>query len=135
MSKDVDRLITELKYGGLFTQKKAAKALANLGKPAVLPLIQLLKDANPGIRGYAASILGTIGNPKAVKPLLHTVQDENPVVRMLAADALGMIGDPRAISALQRILNDQVPYVQIAAQEALMKLQTQKITGHEVDKI
>lgn len=125
MNNDVDRLITELKSRGLLTQKKAAKALEKLGKPAIIPLIHLLQDEDPGIRGYAASILGKIGDPKAVRPLLHALQDDNPVVRMFVADSLGAIGDIRAINALQLILYDQVQYVQIAAQEALMKLQAQ----------
>lgn len=124
--ENVDQFIRNLKDGGLLTQKKAAKDLEKLGEHAVTPLIQVLQDVNPGIRGYAAQILGKIGHKKAVEPLLLALQDANPVVRMIAADALKAIGDIRAIEPLRQVLKDNVSYVQIAAQEALAQLQVQK---------
>ncbi|MFQ5818753.1 MAG: HEAT repeat domain-containing protein [Candidatus Heimdallarchaeota archaeon] len=122
----VNQLIRDLKNGGLLTQKKAAKTLEKLGERAVAPLIQTLQDVNPGIRGYAAQILGRIGHKKAVEPLLLAIQDANPIVRMIAADVLKTIGDIRAIEPLRQLLKDNVRYVQIAAQEALAHLQVKK---------
>lgn len=122
----INQLLRDLKDGGLLTQKKAAETLEKLGERAVTPLIQTLQDVNPGIRGYAAQILGKIGHKKAVEPLLLALKDANPVVRMIAADALKAIGDIRAIEPLRQVLKDNVRYVQIAAQEALAQLQAQK---------
>jgi len=124
--KHINQLIKNLKDGGLLTQKKAAITLEKLGQKAVDPLIQILQNKNPRIRGYAAQILGKIGHKKAVEPLLLALQDENPVVRMIAADALKAMGDIRAIEPLRQVLKDNVRYVQIAAQEALTQLQAQK---------
>ncbi len=124
--KHVNQLIRNLKDKGFLAQKKAAKALEKLGERAIAPLIQTLQDENPGIRSYAAQILGKIGDKKAVEPLILALQDENPVVRMIAADALKAIGDIQAIEPLRQVLKDNVRYVQIAVEEAVAQLQAQK---------
>ncbi len=77
----------------------------SLGKIAVEPLIQALKDR--GVRKYAAEALGKIRDKQAVEPLIQALKDEDRDVRMSAADALGEIGDKIAIDALIKALSNE----------------------------
>jgi HEAT repeat protein len=45
-------------------------ALAKIGEPAVLPLLDLLQDADSSVRTAAARALGKIGDTRAAKPLI-----------------------------------------------------------------
>lgn len=71
-----------------------------LGKPAVEPLVQVLKD-----------------------------KKELYFARKQAAEALGEIGDARAIEPLKQALNDGEVFgdhLQVRAKEALEKIKTKK---------
>lgn len=113
-----------------------AYALADLGEPSVAPLIGLLSDSNPKVRGGAIKGLGMIGAPavgplidasrssdtdvssgatgalysikdcRAVEPLIEALNDENVDVRRSAAWALGEIGDSYAIDPLLSAMKD-----------------------------
>ena len=71
------------------------KELTELGKPAVEPLIQTLKDKDWDVRRAAAQALGKIADTRAVEPLIQTFKD-NWGIQEAAALALGEIGDLRA---------------------------------------
>jgi HEAT repeat protein len=83
-------------------QSKAAQSLIELGEPAVLPLIVVLKtDLHRA--AWAARILGEIKDPRAVVSLCEVLKsgrgpDEE------AAEALGKIGDVRAVEPLCEVL-------------------------------
>lgn len=90
-------------------QWSVAWAIADIGKPAVEPLIAALnnKDSDEYIRKRAPLALGRIGDSRAVEPLIAALKDENNEVRFSAAIALGDIKDPRAIEPLIAILKGE----------------------------
>ncbi len=59
---------------------------------AVPGLIGLLRHENPTIRGDAAAVLGTIGDPSARAALEECLKDNHPGVRDAAQEALREIG-------------------------------------------
>jgi HEAT repeat protein len=93
----IKKLINVLKDGEYDDAvKKATESLREIGKPAVEPLIQALKDKNEEVRGRVAAALEVIGKP-AVEPLIQALKDKNDDVRWSAARALEVIGDERAV--------------------------------------
>jgi len=74
----------------------ASTALAEIGEPAVEPLIAMLKDSNDNVRVLAIISLGDIGDDRAVEPLIHTLKDNNKGVRSFVAKALKKIGGEKA---------------------------------------
>jgi HEAT repeat protein len=85
----------------------SAYALIDIGKPAVDPLIEALKDDNPQVRSFAALALGEIRDKKAMKPLLEILADPSPKVRMNVAYSLGEIGAVEAVEPLIKLLKDE----------------------------
>ena len=64
------------------------RALIEIGKPAVEPLIQALKDNNSTVRRRAASALGEIRDARAAESLAQALEDEDKEVRKRAKKAL-----------------------------------------------
>jgi HEAT repeat protein len=100
----------------------APHELVKLGKPAVEPLIQKLKQTNSLHQRIAAYVLGEIGDVRAVKPLILKLNDSDVDVRSYAAEALGKLGDIRAVEPLTQISKDKDESVRKAAEEALEKI-------------
>ncbi|MEH2035605.1 MAG: HEAT repeat domain-containing protein [Nostoc sp.] len=75
-----------------------------IGKDAVKPLIQALKDKNEDVRSSAANALGQIGKD-AVSALIIALKDPDSNIRAGAANALGQIGANA---------KDAVPYLNTA---------------------
>jgi len=68
---------------------RARKALTLLGKPAVTPLGQILKNSRvEHVRWEAVKTLGAIGDARAIPRLVEALEDKDPDVAWLAADAL-----------------------------------------------
>jgi HEAT repeat protein len=87
-------------------KREAAAALADLGEPAVDPLIALLKDEDPIVRAYSAGALGGTKAERAIAPLAALLNDGDAYVRRTAAEALGGTGSPQAIRPLVELLED-----------------------------
>jgi HEAT repeat protein len=96
--------------------------LAEIGEPAVDPLIEALKDDTREVRFVAALALGRIGDTRALDPLIEALQDECSGGRGGAAIALGQIGDVRAIDPLITALQDLDETVQPKVVEALTEI-------------
>jgi HEAT repeat protein len=94
---DVSGLIKAL--GNWHVGDAASEALAEMGAPAVEPLIAALDATVWMVRSRAARALGRIGDPRAVGPLAARLGDEESAATA-AAEALGWIGDPRAVEPL-----------------------------------
>ncbi len=73
--KDINELIQNLSSDNDKIRTDAENALIRIGKPAVDPLIILLKDRENPARASAAKILGEIGDSKAIKPLIDCLMD------------------------------------------------------------
>ncbi len=77
----IDSLITALKdekYGGI--QESAAKALREIGTPAVEPLIAALKDEDPNVRSLAAWALKGSKDARLDEPLMVFLISEDLVI-------------------------------------------------------
>jgi HEAT repeat protein len=98
---DVPGLIKAL--GNRDVRDAASEALAELGAPAVEPLVGALGASVWMVRSRAARALGRIGDPRAVGPLAARLGDDEAVASA-AAEALGLIGDPQAVGPLSAAL-------------------------------
>lgn len=79
--------------------------LVKIGKPAVDPLIKLLKCKGLYYQDYIgkASVvkaLGEIGDPRAVDPIIRASKDKDENIRKESEKALGKIKDPVAEEAI-----------------------------------
>jgi HEAT repeat protein len=57
-------------------------------KNALLPLLSLLKDQNPVVRGDAAYLLGIIGDKGTIPSLREVINDEDTNVRLIVTEAI-----------------------------------------------
>lgn len=97
----------------------AEQALEWIGRPAVGPLLELLKQQSSYyVRQQCVDILGTIGDVRAVEPLISLLKDP-AAPRHLVATALGSIGDRRAVSPLISLLQGSDWYLKEHAALAL----------------
>ncbi|NIM13846.1 MAG: hypothetical protein GTO45_17520 [Candidatus Aminicenantes bacterium] len=118
----VEPLINVLKTGLFSTRKKAAQALAKIGKPALIPLIDALNSEVSDTREHAAMALGYMGDTKTVELLIGALRDDYSSVRVQAAEALGKIRDAKAVKPLINALKDDEIAAREAAAKALIKL-------------
>lgn len=117
----VEPLIAVLK-GSQYAQMRAAKALEKIGKAAVEPLINTLKDSSKEVRARVCLALGRIGDVRAVEPLTIALKDNEAFVRRRAAEALIGIGDARAVEPLIAALGDSEEDVRKKAAEGLRRI-------------
>jgi HEAT repeat protein len=96
---NVPELIAALASPSPVTRRRARTALVAIGKPTVLPLIQLLSHRKTHVRWEAAKALGHIGDPIAALALVKALEDRDGDVRWLAAEGLVALG-PDALAPL-----------------------------------
>ena len=83
-------LIRALNYNTPGAAVAAVDGLIGIGKPAVLPLLELLSDDNYGARAWALRALSGIGDPRSLPQLLDTAKNDFALsVRRAAAKGLG----------------------------------------------
>ncbi len=85
---------------------------------AVAEQIAALKDEDWAVREEAATMLGTLRDPRAVVPLVSVLRDGDRAVRDAAIAALLTIGEP-AVTTLGACLSDPVLSVQELASSVL----------------
>jgi HEAT repeat protein len=132
---------------GVNVHESLINALAELGKPAIQPLTERLKDTNVHVQEDAADVLNRLhflpSNPEgkaaffillqswdklielgapAVAPLLGCLKDEDSSRRQGAALALGELGDKRAVDPLIACLQDDSVDVKKNAAKSLGEL-------------
>jgi len=133
-SRAVEPIIAALKDKITF-QSEAAGVLAQIGAPAVVPLITVLKNTPNSFRWHtpeAAAYYGAIEalekiGPSAVEPLIAVLKDGNEGIRQASAKALGVLEDPRSVEPLIAALKDSDEYVRKAAANALVCIGTPAI--------
>lgn len=124
-AEKISGLITTMEEGRTSNEKnRAARALIDIGPPAVEVLTSRLKSSSAGLR--IVYILGAIGDRRAVDPLTVCLRGRDPKMRKNAAEALGRIGHPRAQLALTKALRDRDPEVVAAVKQALQDLRAGK---------
>ena len=80
---------------------RAARALADVGDPAIVPFyVSLLDDENPLVREMGARGLATACRLGAEGPLIAALGHAELPVRSWAAEGLARLGDPRALPVL-----------------------------------
>lgn len=103
-------------------RRSAARALAQIGQPAIPALVATLEGQGGRLAPYALWALGEIGSPAAVDELAEAARSIEWRVRWSAIEALGDVGGVRAIQALIQALEDRDERVANAAVEALVKI-------------
>jgi HEAT repeat protein len=119
---DITGLIKALKSKSKNVRLLAARALGNIGEPAVEPLVPVLQDKNRDVKEAACEAFGIIGEP-AVIPLIQVLKNKDADVRWPAVLALTRIGEP-AERPLQQALRYEDTYN--GAATALNQIKTQK---------
>lgn len=76
-------------------------------------------DDNIGVRIWATSALGDIGDTRAVATLVELMEDDDEGIRQSAIVSLGKIGDKGAIAPLIKALSDEDTDVRMSAVKAL----------------
>ncbi len=90
-SKAIDPLIASLRDNNKLVRREASTALSRFGEPAVLPLIDVLKDEDWRVRGAAAWALGNLDDKRAIEPLEELLDDESGFVKTGAKNAIANI--------------------------------------------
>jgi HEAT repeat protein len=109
-----------------------SQALAEVGEPAVEPLLQTLSSPNPQTRGYVARALGRIGAKRAFEPIAALLlREEDTLMKLALIEALGDLRDERAVDLLLPFLHAPAQQnrgwiVRLAAQ-ALGKIGTERV--------
>ena len=94
-------------------------ALHRIGDDAIQIMLPLLKDETPGMRRTVITALGFIEAKDTLDHIVITLGDEDADVRHQAAWALGQLEEPAAISPLIDAAVDPEPEVRAAIIEAL----------------
>ena len=108
-----------LPVNNFFVLQKVADILAEIGEPAIEPLVAALKDEQWHVRWTAAAALGGIADKRAVEPLIASLKDANPEVRCAATLALESMRDARAVPGLAEALQDSNADLRCNAADAL----------------
>ena len=101
----------------------ASDALANMGQPAVKPLIELLEYGRSEAKICAIKALGKIRDREAAEPLIKLFYNyEVEEIRIKILEALGEIGEPSSVKMLVETMKGYGGAgirLQVAAAEAL----------------
>jgi HEAT repeat protein len=90
---------------------------------AVLPALRdMLADADPDHRWWAARGLAAVGNRTAQELLITTLADHDPDVRACAAQGLGELQADRAVPELVRSMADPSTLVSRIAADSLARI-------------
>jgi HEAT repeat protein len=109
-------------------REQATLALSSIGKAAVEPLSEAMKEPKWETRYRAAEALGKIADEKAVKPLIKGLKDNRDHVRYMAAKGLRGLGDSDAVEPMIILLKDENVYVRTMAVRALGAIGGPKVT-------
>lgn len=112
--KSVQPLIQVLKDSeDLLVRRVTFEALENIGKDAILSLINDLEKHNPWhMYRNIISILAEIGNRSIIQSLARFIKHQNPEVRRETIKAISKIQTPETISLLVDAVNDRDEQVQ-----------------------
>lgn len=100
----------------------AAKALSQIGPPAVPALIETLRGSGGRLLPYSLWALGEIGNPEAISALSQAVRSPLWEERWSAVASLSDVGGGQVCAVLVEALGDRDERVRKAAGEALQKI-------------
>jgi HEAT repeat protein len=93
-----------------------------IGIPAVVPLIGVMKESSYKLRRDAIIALSTINDARIEKVLVRALKDAAPEVRIAAIDALRVSIGKQAMEPITLALQDENSEVRMAAVDALKKI-------------
>ncbi len=108
-------------------REQATHALSAIGKAAIEPLAEVMKEPKWETRYRAAEALGKIADDTAVKPLIQALSDSRDHVRYMAAKGLQELGDSDAVEPLIILLSDENRYVRMMVVRALSAIGGKKV--------
>jgi HEAT repeat protein len=119
----IDVLIQQLKTGCAKERRSASQALEELGQPAILALVPLLKDSDKTVRVLAEIVLSRMGQP-AMPLLIPLLKDPEAEVRSSAIYLLGLMEEEAksAMPLLIPLLQDPDKEVRSHVAQVLEKL-------------
>ncbi|CAN2047590.1 hypothetical protein GMMP1_480018 [Candidatus Magnetomoraceae bacterium gMMP-1] len=88
-------------------RSRAMNILSRLGRKALKPIKNYLKDDDPDVRIFATNVLGNIGSKDTFSALIQLLNDDEENVRYAAVESLGKIGEKKAIPYLLDMLKDE----------------------------
>lgn len=121
----LEALVGTLKDMDARVRYASVNGLGCLGdQRGVGPLIDALRDRNPGVRELAANVLGHgfSADRRSVGALVAALKDPSAAVRSMAAGGLYNINDVQALDALLEGLRDADPQVRADVARALGKI-------------
>ena len=110
-------------------REQAMLALSSLGKSAIEPLSEAMKEPKWETRYRAAEALGKIADEKAVQPLIQGLKDNREHVRYMAAKGLREFGDSDTIDPMIILLKDENIYVRMMVARALGAIGGKKVNA------
>jgi HEAT repeat protein len=123
----IQPLITALADFDKSVREQATFALSAIGKAAIQPLAEAMKEPQWEVRYRAAEALGQIADEKVVKPLIKGLSDNKDHVRYMAVKGLREIGDSDAVEPMIILLKDDNKYVRMMAVRALGMIGGEKV--------
>jgi hypothetical protein len=84
----IRNLMTTLTSKDGLARKRARDELVEIGRPAVPPLLEALKDKRTYVRWEAAKALSELGDPRSAAGLVVALSDNDPGIRWMAAEGL-----------------------------------------------
>ena len=115
------RLLETLRNENTALRSRVMTVLADLVPGHLDQIRSYLKDEDPDMRIYTATILGNSGEALTFSDLKSILADPQENVRYAGVEALGKIGNPLAVPCLLDMLED--PWAKFPAIEALGALQ------------
>ena len=115
----IEPLIRALADFDKSVREQAMLALSSLGKAAIEPLSEAMKEPKWETRYRAAEALGNIADEKAIQPLIQGLKDNREHVRYMAAKGLREFGYSDTIDPMIILLKDENIYVRMMVARAL----------------
>jgi HEAT repeat protein len=115
-------LTSLLRDNRYFVREQAARALGQMGEPAVDMLLEMAGSSTPATREAAIEALGVAGTVRAVDRVIEALSDANPNVRSVAVRALGESASDRAVPHLMAVLRDDSSALRGQAAASLARL-------------
>lgn len=105
-SRRIGLMVEQYRQGDDVHRAEAEQQLRAITEPeAVIPLVNILGQGEPGLRTLLAEILAGIADPKASQGLVHRVlAEEDPLIRQYTLGFLVQRADPEVIGAFTRVL-------------------------------
>jgi len=101
---DVTTLISTARENKWQKRWETVHELVKIGKPAVLPLIELLQGEDIEAKLFAVNCLGRLKDQRAIEPLLKLLEEENSQLRPDIILVLGNLGYTEILGEVCEIL-------------------------------